>query len=349
MKKLGFLILISYIIFPAYSQSFSDTFLGEKGIRAMFYNCENLFDTIHDEGKQDLDFTANGNYFWTKSRYWQKQQKIAKVITAVGGWEAPTLVGLAEIENEHVLVNLVKNTSLATHHYNFVHYESPDARGIDVGLLYRPEKFWLVSSRAVPICFPFDTASKTRDILYVKGVVLDKDTLHVFINHFPSRLGGQSLSQPKRNFVASVLKDLTDSVLEKNPCAKILIMGDFNDNPTDESIAISLGAKSVEEFNSAKLIDLMNSKVNPLKTHFYRGSTGIEWSALDQIIVSSSLFGICEGIRTDRANVFQADFLMEEDEYANKIPKRTFIGMKYNDGFSDHLPVYVDLIFSEKP
>lgn len=334
--------------FPLFSQNFESSFRGEKGIRIMFYNCENLFDTQDDTLKNDADFLPEGNYHWTNYRYWEKQQRIAKTISAVGGWEAPEIIGLVEIENAHVLINLTKNTSISGHKYSFVHYESPDLRGIDVALLYRPEKFWKTYSRAIPVVFPFDTASKTRDILYVKGVVLDQDTLHVFVNHFPSRLGGQFVSQPKRNYVASILKQLTDSIMLVDSCAKIVIMGDFNDNPTDESILTFLGAKPANGYKGRGLYNLMNSDSNSIKTHFYRGPTGIEWSTLDQIIVSSSLTYCPKGLLCGKAFVFEADFLFEQDNADNRIPKRTFIGMKYNDGFSDHLPVYVDLYFQDK-
>lgn len=326
--------------------SFSDGPRGLNGVRAMFYNCENLFDAEDDSLTNDADFLPNGNYNWSKYRYWEKLERISKVISAVGGWESPALVGLCEIENTHVLLNMAYQSSLKVHKYSIAHFESPDARGIDVALLYRPEKFWLVSSMPIQIKFPFDTLSKTRDILYVKGIVLDLDTLHVLINHWPSRLGGQAASQVRRNFVASVLKLYTDSIMKADSCAKILILGDFNDNPIDESILNVLDARPTDSYERSSLVDLMNSKENPLKTHFYKGSTGVEWSTLDQIIISPSLFGSCVGLKAGPAKVFKDDFLLEEDESGNKIPKRTFKGMKYNGGFSDHFPVYVDLLFN---
>lgn len=345
-KHLFILILALFSKSVIGQDGFIDGPRGLKGVRVMFYNCENLFDAEDDSLTNDADFLPSGNYNWTKYRYWEKLERVSKVITAVGGWEAPALVGLCEIENRHVLINMAHQSSLKSHKYSIAHYESPDIRGIDVALLYRPEKFWLVSSKPIHIQFPFDTTSKTRDILYVKGIVLDQDTLHVFVNHWPSRLGGQAASQVRRNYVASVLKQYTDSILKVDSCAKILIMGDFNDNPTDESILSVLKAMPTSTIQNNGLVDLMNSNENPLKTHFYRGSTGVEWSTLDQIIVSSSLYGKCEGLNASQANAFKADFLFEEDESANKIPKRTFIGMKYNAGFSDHLPVFIDLLFN---
>jgi predicted extracellular nuclease len=330
----------------SFSQEFDDSFRGSGGIRAMFYNCENLFDTQHDSSKLDNDFSPTGMYGWTNYKYFEKLRRISKVITSVGGWEAPEIIGLAEVENAHVLINLIKNTGLKSHDYRFIHYESPDVRGIDVALLYRPEKFSVFSSRPIVVTFPFDTMSKTRDILYVKGVVLEEDTLHIFINHFPSRLGGEAASEPKRIYAASILKTITDSILNAVPCAKILIMGDFNDNPTNESIQTALKAQSFDNHKDSGLINLMNTKSRDFKTHFYRGVTGVEWSCIDQIMVSSAFFS-CNGLNYKNIEVFKGDFLFEEDDMGNKIPKRSFIGMKNNEGFSDHLPVFVDLFFKE--
>jgi predicted extracellular nuclease len=315
-------------------------------MRIVFYNVENLFDPADDTLKSDESFTPEGDYHWSEYKYWQKQHKIAQVISATGGWEVPDIVGLCEVENIHVLINLVRNTSLERYKYSIVHHESPDRRGIDVALIYRGEKFRLLHDTAYQINFPFDPDSRTRDLLYVKGVGLDLDTLHIFVSHWPSKYGGAFVTIPKRKYVAAQIRDFALAIQQTNPEAKILIMGDFNDVPGEESVSQSLQAKSPSDYQSGDLVNLML----PLSqqkggTHFYAGNTGNEWSVLDQMVVSSPLLDSHSGlvVKNRQAHIFAADFLFETNSAGLVVPFRTFIGMKYNGGFSDHLPVYLDL------
>ncbi len=313
--------------------------------RIMFYNVENLFDTKDDTLKNDEQFLPYGDKRWTWEKYTNKTNQIAKVITAVGEWEPPMIVGVCEIENYYVLNGVVKYSPLLKYGYKIIHHESPDWRGIDVAMLYRSEKFRLIKNHNYKIDFPFNKKSKTRDILYVKGETNKKDTLHIFINHWPSRWGGQVESEPKREFVASVLRGIVDSIQTTDKHANIIILGDLNDEPEDKSVKTTLNAKlEFDNINSSELYNLsyyLQSAKNK-GSHKYQG----KWGMLDHIIVSGSLLNENNRIHTtkDDAHVFEAKFLLETDsKYQGFTPNRTYIGFKYHAGFSDHLPIYIDL------
>lgn len=333
-----------------YFPGFNDSPRGNKGVRIAFYNCENLFDTKHDSLKRDYEFTPDGNHHWTTYKYWVKQKHIAKTISAIGGWEAPEIVGLAEVENLHVLINLVHNTNLKSHHYQIIHHESPDRRGIDVAMIYRPDKVEIIQEKAIPVRFPFDTATRTRDILFVKVRILFGDTLTLLFNHWPSRWGGQFQTEQKRIFVARKVKHISDSLIKENPCAKLIIMGDLNDTPSNKSLVEGLEVKSPEAYTKQNLIDMMIPYEKQGKgSHFYVGETGGSWSVLDHVIVSRSLLWDCSGfyIKDSKAYIFRAPFLLEKNAFNQEIPNRTYLGMKYHGGFSDHLPIYVDVFIKK--
>lgn len=240
--------------------------------------------------------------------------------------------------------DLTHYSGLKNLRYKFVHHESPDARGVDVALMYQPNMFKPVRDEAIRIDFPDAPQSKTRDILYVSGVVPSGDTLHCFVCHFPSRLGGELESEDRRMFVASVLRSKVDSLFKQNMKADIVIMGDFNDYPPNESMHGVLKALSPDDNRSAnELYNLMYPiHSSGQGSHKHEG----EWGTLDQIIVSGNLLNPAGSIYTlpSDAHVFNADFLLVDDEkYLGKQPFRTYNGMKFQDGFADHLPVYVDL------
>ncbi|MBS9767407.1 MAG: hypothetical protein KGV44_07695 [Flavobacteriaceae bacterium] len=308
--------------------------------RLLFYNVENLFDAKNDSLKLDDDFTPEGKIHWTFAKYKKKINRIAQVVMAVGEWEVPEIVGLCEVENRFVLEGLTKFSPLKKFKYEIVHYESPDERGIDVALLYQKQKFEVLHSQPIRIDLHED---KTRDILYVKGVTATTDTLHIFVNHFPSKYGGVLQTLPKRKKVAEILRTKTDSLLQKNPLAKIIIMGDFNDEPTSVALAQSLGAKTIwQNTDRTALYNLSAEWEQQQKgTHKYHGI----WSVLDQIIVSNGMFKGQGYLFTSPENthIFKAKFLLEDDKNGGVKPFRTLNGMKYNDGFSDHLPIYLDL------
>ncbi len=314
-------------------------------MRIMFYNVENLFDIYDDTLKIDEAFTPEGERHWNKGRFNKKLYNISKVITAIGQWELPEIVGLCEIENRFVLEQLINRTALKKFSYKIIHKESPDRRGIDVGFLYRKDKFKPISYEAINVTFPFAANKPTRDILYVKGYNNSNDTLHIFINHWPSRWGGQLETDRKRMFVASVVRKKVDSLFlaDKNP--NIIIMGDMNDYPDNKSVTEVLRAK--HQYNEIEEEELYNlayylQEEKGKGTHKYQG----EWGVLDQIIISGSLLMQNNSINMtkDDAHVFEAPFLLEQDKhYVGSKTFRTYIGFKFHDGFSDHLPVYIDL------
>jgi len=342
MKKNLVIIVLVLIFNSGYSQQNSDSY------KIMFYNVENLFDTFDDSLKNDEEFLPEGDRFWNNHKYYTKLNHIYKVIVAIGGWNPPAVIGLCEIENRKVLNDLVNNTPLVKFEYQIVHEESPDRRGIDVGLLYRKELFQPLYYEAIPINFPDNPDSKTRDILYVKGITKNSDTLSVFINHWPSRWGGQLESEDRRLFVASVLKAKIDSIFKSNLQSNIIITGDFNDYPHNKSINKVLNAS--QEFDQIIDNELYNLssflyKSKNVGTYKYQG----EWGVLDQFIVSGNLLDKENKVFTslDDIYIFDADFLLEPDEgYFGYKPNRTFIGYKYNGGYSDHLPTYLILNFN---
>jgi predicted extracellular nuclease len=314
----------------------------ENTIRVMFYNVENLFDPKDDSITSDEEYQPTGMRGWTYSRLKQKQLNIAKVALAVGGWEPPDIIGLCEVENIKVLYGLTKDTPLKNFGYKIIHYDSPDPRGIDVALLYRPEKFRVLASKPVAIHFPFDTVSRTRDVLFVKGVVCKRDTINIFVNHWPSKFGGAMATIPKRKYVASVLRKLSDSMLAINPNANILIMGDLNDSPFEESVSKVLRAKT----DSVNLVsnDLYNMLAGA-GISWKKGTIKFreEWETIDHMIISRPLLSYTT---PHSLHIFDAPFLLQDDEaWYGKKPFRTYYGAKYIGGYSDHLPVYMDFNF----
>ena len=317
----------------------------------MCYNVENLFDAKHDSLYNDTEYLLGGMRGWNYMRYKEKLSNIAKVIVAVGEWSPPALVGLCEIENANTLFDLTKNTGLQQLNYKFIHYESPDIRGVDVALLYLTDFFEPINSRPIRVSFPNST-STTRDILYACGKIPNGDTLHIFVNHFPSRLGGELESEERRIAAATFLRTAVDSVFEKHANAAIVIMGDFNDYPNNNSIAKTLKASPLTEnisFGSSsepqKLYNLACKIHAEGKIGSYRHEN--EWGMLDQIIVSGALLdnSLKTKVLSSTFQVFSPDWLLEDDKNFGVRPFRTYIGMRFNGGFSDHLPIFVKLFF----
>lgn len=295
-------------------------------------NTENLFDTTHDSLKNDYDFLPDGNYHWSRHRYWQKVNRIGQTIIACGDgqkWRLPDLVALCEVENDSVLMAITKRSLLRKARYEYIMTHSPDERGIDVALLYSPFSFAPVGSQSIRI-IPVAGMKPTRDILYVKGRVITGDTLHVFVVHAPSRSGGEAQSRPYRLHVATALANAIDSVYSSSPEAKVIVTGDFNDYSNSPSLQLlyAHGLKNVSSeakgHNGAKA------------TYRYHG----EWRSLDQMLVSRNL-------KANVAGCWIGDypFLLEPDEkYGGVKPRRNYYGPRYNNGFSDHLPLIMELI-----
>jgi hypothetical protein len=319
-------------------------------VRIVFYNLENLYDPYDDTTKLDDEFTSKGIKRWTFSRFLVKLNHLSKTFMAIGGWEPPAIIGICEVENRYVLNKMIYETPLKKFKYRFIHYESADARGIDVALLYRPEIFTVLFSRNISIQFSFDSLLRTRDILYVKGVLFKTDTVHIFVNHWPSRRGGFTESVPKRRRVAQTLRSALDTLQQNHRDPQIIIMGDFNDDPDQPAISeiLKAGAYTTQTISSS-LVNLMLPKMNNMNqgTHKYQG----KWAFLDQFMVSGNLLLGGKGLQTSSGSVqiFHAGFLLEDDErFLGGKPARTYTGPKYTGGFSDHLPVYLDVWSNRK-
>lgn len=337
MKKLSvILIILIFCSFPVKSQE-------KQNFKIMCYNVENFFDCVDDSLTNDSEYLQGGMRGWNYTKYQKKQANIARVITAIGGWDAPALVGLCEIESDKCLFDLTHYSGLKNLRYKFLHHESPDPRGIDVALLYQPRQFKPIHNQAIRIDYPNAPNNKTRDILFVSGIIPNGDTLHVFVCHFPSRLGGELESDDKRLFVASVVRAKVDSIFTANAHPNIVVMGDFNDYPTNSSLLDVLKAKPLNDSISTHgLYNLMYKLHAEGKgTNKHNG----DWGALDQLIVSGNLLLKNKRLNTTQndAHIFEADFLLEDDKtFLGKQPFRTYVGLKYQEGYSDHLPVYAD-------
>lgn len=337
--KLRIVALSLLISFTLSAQEFHSN---RNGMRLAFYNLENLFDTENDSLKRDDDFTPKGKYNWSEYRYQEKSNRMAKVMLAIGGWEPPEIIGVCEIENRKVLDDLVQGRVLKKFGYDIVHYESDDWRGIDVALLYRNESFTPIYSYNYKVKLASKPNFKTRDVLYVKGYLKGLDTIHIMVNHWPSRYGGQAKSEPNRIAAALTVRHIVDSIQGHQAEANVIVMGDLNDEWDNISVKDSLAARRISESKGNDLVNLMASLDPNQGSHRYRGN----WSYLDQIIVSKSLLDSqSTDVDQQSAFVFREKFLLEEDNrYPGLMPFRMFLGLRYNFGFSDHLPVYIDLV-----
>lgn len=291
--------------------------------KVMWYNVENVFDTQHDTLKNDVEFLPDGSYQWTPWRYWRKLDNVSRVIAAVaelGGW--PMLVGMCEVENDTVLRDLTTRSPLRAAKYNYVHSEGPDLRGVDCCLLYQPSLFLLQGSEAIRVPSAENGLRPTRDILHVWGRLIRTDSLlHVFVLHFPSRAGDSKSSTQNRMLAAETLCAALDKLSDQ----RILVMGDFNAEPGDPVFRPIL----------QRLVSLIPQKRKELKkaqgTYYYQGL----WGYIDHVLVSSSMLECCES----RAHVAKFPFLLTE----KGVPWRTYQGPVYKGGYSDHLPLYVEL------
>lgn len=315
----------------------------------MFYNVENLFDTRNDSLKEDDQFLPEGFMRWTPYRYWEKLRNLTRVITAVGEMYAPALVGLCEVENDSVLFDLTKRSPLRVQGYEYLLTHSPDERGIDVALLYQPHQFRLLQTGEYEISFRQRRRKPTRNILHVVGEVISGDTIDLFVCHFPSRSEGKRETEPARIDAAALLRGKCDSLFTLRNHAHIVIMGDFNDQPNDKSLSRVLAAKRIDGQPDRNLLYNLFQQMAPSQeygTCKYQG----RWELLDQFVVSGNLLMRESNIRvsSEGAKIFRAPFLLEEDErhYGMK-PFRTSLGPRYLGGFSDHLPIYMDLIMGE--
>lgn len=349
LKLSYWFILLCFQLFhvSAFGQHESDT--SGQDFRIMFYNVENLFDPFHDTLKNDYEFVSGGINGWTWKKFEKKLHDLSKVIITSGGWQPPEIVAFSEVENRFVLMQLLKRTPLDRFGYRIIHEESPDQRGIDVGMIYLKDKFRELSHKSITVKSS-DTSLRTRDILYVKGQflsngeILSNDTLHLFINHWPSRTGGPSITAYRRKDAALTLRHVIDSIVSCQPKALIVLTGDFNDEPTDESISVYLRVQKSTADSGYLLYNLMTPFVgkDDTGTNKYRN----QWGVIDQFIVSASLMGTMpdSAIKVKEAQIMSFPFLLNKDEkYSGTVPFRTYSGKQYQGGFSDHLPVMLTL------
>lgn len=305
-----------------------------------FYNLENLFDTHDDPNTLDDDFTPNGFKKWSLKRYKRKLYKLAKTIAEVGDEATkrpPVLMGIAEVENREVVEDLIGAEALRDINYGYVHYDSPDERGIDTGLIYHKDYFEVLHSEPITLMIFEENGVRdtTRDILYVKGL-LNKEEVHIFVNHWPSRRDGDRETSFKRVQAAETILDFMKGIETEIENPNYIIMGDFNDGPNDESIKRLM--------QSEKLYNPMEKLLTP-----ERGSANYKksWMLFDQILVSHNFFNYQKGTHSfAHANIFDEGFLTEfKGKYKGR-PYRTYVGRKYIGGYSDHFPVYIQLKYN---
>lgn len=308
--------------------------------RIVFYNVENLFDIRDDSLTKDEEFLPEGEKHWTNERYRRKIVRIYQTLTALGEGDMPAVVGLCEIENRDVLNRLIYDTPLNRLHYRVIHRESPDARGVDVALLYRPDIFEPDSSAWLTV--PLPTGETTREILMVKGRLWESGTIYFYVNHWPSRYGGAGGSNPKRLAAASTLAVSIKQVCSSDAGANIVVMGDFNDEPGDESMQAIGKILANEAGNRIVMVNLsVKTSITDLEGTIKHQGT---WCVFDQFLVSQPLMKGSNDCRliSEKAEVFRIDFLLEPDlTYTGVKPFRTYTGPGYHDGFSDHLPVSI--------
>ncbi|MBG6133090.1 exonuclease III [Aquimarina sp. EL_43] len=313
-----------------------------------FYNLENLFDPEDDPITFDDDRTPKGKDHWTYKLYTHKVKNMARTISEIGkglAINSPAILGVAEIENRKVLEDLVNDPNLRSKDYSIVHFDSPDRRGIDVALLYQNALFKVKNyNKHELIIYDKDTAKRvfTRDQLLVSGY-LDGDLIHIIVNHWPSRRGGEARSRYKREKAAALNKKIMDSLFATDPYAKIITMGDLNDNPNDLSVKKILKAK--QHRKNIEIKGLYNPMAKLAKKGLGSLAWRDQWSLFDQIIISKSfLDSDYSSYRYYKAGVFNPEYLITPTGKYKGYPFRSYTNNAYTGGYSDHFPVYIYLI-----
>lgn len=309
----------------------------EQYFTIAFYNVENLFD-IEDNGfTHDNDFLPHSVKRWTKKRYERKLQKLGDVISKIGLndiQKPPTIIGIAEAENKKVLQDLIKSEDLKEYNYDVVHYDSKDERGIDVGLIYNKDEFELEYSKPFSVYLEKEEGVQdfTRDILLVSGK-LNGELIHCIVNHWPSRRDGVEASSANRFAASQKAIEIIEDIKAKEANPKIIVMGDFNDNPNNDSI---------------KFLEENGQLFNPMKTlvSYFRGTQNhkFKWNMFDQILFSTNFFETNDlSLKFEKADIFDEKFLTQFHGKFKGQPFRTYAGKKYKGGYSDHFPVYLRL------
>lgn len=328
--------------------SFVALCFAQKPYKVMFWNIENFFDTINDPEVRDDEFTPEGPKEWTGAKYMKKLANVERVVFDVAAQDKiyPVVVGFSEVETRSVLEDIVATEKLAPASYRIVHYDSPEARGVDVAFIYRPAQFKLEGSRPVKADVPELPDFRTRDILTMWGTI-EGEPFYFMVVHWPSRLGGKDASEFKRIALGEQMRRLADSVLLANPATKIVAMGDFNDDPTDPSMEEALGAKGkIKELQKG---DFFNPYTQMLKSGMGTLAYGDAWNIFDNIVVTENLVNAPAGeLKLQKAknskfygNIFRGHYLFQKEGQYKGYPLRTFVGNTFQGGYSDHLPVYI--------
>ncbi len=336
MKKINYIFLPLLLLLFVFSTKEN---LKKKQILVVSYNVENLMDTIDNPNSDDNEFLPTSKKNWNSEKYFKKITLIADVISSINPKHFPDIIGLIEVENKQVLEDLIKCEKFKNKEMKIIHEETTDPRGIDVALLYNPKVFTYIAHSQIQLYTVDGEKYKTREILYVKGIV-GKDTLYVFVNHWKSRSGGQNETELKRILAAQTLRNEIDKILNYNPIANILCLGDFNDTPVDKSLEKTLNASIDSIFSSnTELYNLTAFLTKKKKgTHSYKDN----WFMLDNIIVSNNFLDKKNSIYAkNNAKILKNDKVLYYNSKANdSIPNKTYGGNNYYGGVSDHLPVY---------
>ena len=330
-----FLFIFLTISHLSYAQQ---VFGKDKNVqRVAFYNVENLFDTLDDPNGRDEEFLPSAKKEWTVERYEKKLNQLAQVFEEM---DFPTVIGLCEVENEGVMQDLAEKTVMKKSKYETVHFESPDYRGIDVGLMFKKKCFEVLERSTIQIDFPKAIVENytTRDVLIVKGLLHGQDEVYFFVNHWPSRRGGLAASSPKREYVAAQVRKKVEEIYAQNANANIILMGDFNDEPDNKSINEVLIKGDILDNAMAEMDE------NGEGTYNYRGN----WNMIDQFIVTKNIDSKTSDLYILNTDILREDYLYYTDKKYGKTPTRTYGGSRYYGGYSDHLPIYIDLYQKSK-
>lgn len=319
-----------------------------KPYKIVFYNLENFFDTVNDPEVLDDEFTPEGPKKWTQDKYDKKLHNMERVffdIAAINK-DYPVVIGVSEVENRNVLEDIVAAPKLAPANYRIVHHDSPEARGVDVAFFYRADVFKLEGEKAIRTIIPSLPNFKTRDILTMWGKIDGEDFLFM-VGHWPSRLGGKEASEYKRIAVGEQMRSIADSVKQIRPDVKVVLMGDFNDDPTDPSITQGLGAKlKVKELQKG---DYYAPYASMLKAGYGTLAYGDAWNVFDNIVVTENLVNdTTDKLKIQKApgskfygNIFKRHYMVQKEGQYKGYPLRTYVGNNFQGGYSDHFPVYI--------
>lgn len=332
-------VVALFFISMFWLMSYGQLRVAEQGFVIGFYNVENLFDTINDPTTRDDDFLPEAKIGWNTAKYFRKLDNLARVIAVMDSTGYPHFLGLSEVENSLVLTDLTTRPQISNAKFGIIHVEDTDPRGIEVAALYRKDFFQPLEAHTFR---PVTVDKEQRHILYVKGIMATGDTLHLFVNHWNSRYGGVEKTKDARNRLAITLRQRTDSLFNLNPYANIVIMGDLNDNPTDESTTLYLKTLPVEStVHPAQLYNLALEPYGKGEGSYYYN----KWDLFDQMIVSSAL--IHGGrIRASEQQIIRRDWMLFHPKQGLPRPNRSSGGGRYYGGFSDHLPVMVRLFLN---